>query len=57
MLTQITDLRLCALMSLGPYVHVPLCLRPYVVDRDSSTGRSSRLKHRSNSPFLQLKDI
>ena len=25
--------------------------------RDSSTGRSSRLKYRSNSPFLQLKDI
>ena len=25
--------------------------------RDSSTGRSSRLKHRSNSPFSQLKDI
>ena len=25
--------------------------------RDSSTGRSSRLKNRSNSPFWQLKDI
>ena len=25
--------------------------------RDSSTGRSSRLNNRSNSPFLQLKDI
>ena len=25
--------------------------------RYSSTGRSSRLKHRSNAPFLQLKDI
>ena len=25
--------------------------------RDSSTGRSSRLKYRSNSPFLQPKDI
>ena len=29
----------------------------YRSDRDSSTGRSSRLKHRSYSPFLQLKDI
>ena len=25
--------------------------------RDSSTCRSSRLKHRSNSPFLELKNI
>ena len=31
MLAQITDLRLCALMSLHPYVLVPLCLRPYVL--------------------------
>ena len=29
----------------------------YRSGRDSSTGRSSRLKHRSNSPFLQLQDI
>ena len=29
----------------------------YRSGRDSSTGRSSRLKHRSYSPFLQLKDI
>ena len=38
MLAQITDLRLCALLSLRPYVPVPLCpepfcLRTYVVDR------------------------
>ena len=37
MLAQITDLRLCALMSLSPYVSEPLCpalfcLRPYVID-------------------------
>ena len=31
MLAQITDLRLCALMSLTPYVPAPLCLRPYVL--------------------------
>ena len=29
----------------------------YRSGRDSSTGRSNRLKQRSNSPFLQLKDI
>ena len=29
----------------------------YPSGRDSSTGRSSRLKHRSNIPFLQLKGI
>ena len=43
MLAQITDLRLCALMSLRPYVPATLCscalmsallcLRPYVVDQ------------------------
>ena len=38
MLAQLADLRFCALMSLRPYVPVPLCpatfcLRPYVVDR------------------------
>ena len=31
MLAQLADLRLCALMSLRPYVRVPLCLRPYVL--------------------------
>ena len=31
MLAQIADLRLCALMSLCPYVPAPLCLRPYVL--------------------------
>ena len=31
MLAQLADLRLCALMSLGPYVPMPLCLRPYVM--------------------------
>ena len=31
MLAQIADLRLCALMSLRPYVPVPLSLRPYVL--------------------------
>ena len=47
MLAQLADLRLCALMSLRPYVcaltslrpfvcallSAPFCLRPYVVDR------------------------
>ena len=38
MLAQITDVRLCAIMSLRPYVPAPLSLRsyvlrPYVVDR------------------------
>ena len=31
MLAQLADLRLCDLMSLRPYVPVPLCLRPYVL--------------------------
>ena len=31
MLAQIADLRLCALMSMCPYVPAPLCLRPYVL--------------------------
>ena len=30
MLAQRADLRLCALMSLRPYVPVPLCLCPFV---------------------------
>ena len=36
MLTQLTDLRLCALMSLSRYVPAPLCLRSYVADRECS---------------------
>ena len=36
MLAQIADLRFCALMS-APLCPVPFCLRPYVVDRISSS--------------------
>ena len=58
MLAQITDLRLCVLMSLRPYVLASLCpcvlmslrpyvLRPYVVDRwpgDSEWTNRFRVK-------------
>ena len=35
---------------------IPFHTMPCRSGRDSTTGRSSRLKNRSNSPFWQLKD-
>ena len=61
MLPQISDLRLCALMRLCPYVLVPLCpfalisLRPYVCALISGFVRIIRGALFSNKPLKILK--